>query len=117
MTKTEKVPFYIDANDPLAKQKILSAALKLFSQRGLAATSIRDIANLTGFTNPALYKHFTGKDEMALHLFETCHQYMWRQCFTAVAGAPDFNTKLDAYIGKWLELIDEYPDVFAFLSD
>jgi len=117
MANAEKLPFYIEAKDPPAKRKILSAALKLFSERGLAATSIRDIADLTGFTNPALYKHFAGKDEMALQLFEVCHQYMWRQCSTAVAGAPDFQTKLDAYISKWLELIDEYPDVIAFLSD
>jgi AcrR family transcriptional regulator len=39
----------------------------------LAATSVRDIAEESGFTNPALYKHFVGKKELALHLFETCH--------------------------------------------
>jgi len=117
MANAEKLPFYIDANDPPAKRKILSAALKLFAERGLAATSIRDIAGRTGFTNPALYKHFVSKEEMALHLFEVCHQYMWRQGFTALAGAPDFHAKLNAYIGKWLELIDEYPEVLAFLSD
>lgn len=117
MNATQKLPFYINANDPPAKRKMFSAALKLFSERGLAATSIRDIAKLTGFTNPALYKHFASKEEMALHLFEVCHQYIWKQCFTALSEGCDFNTKLNAYIGKWLELIDEYPDVLAFLSD
>lgn len=117
MATTDKLPFYINADDPPAKRKILATALRLFSERGLAATSIRDIANLTGFTNPALYKHFPGKEEMALHLFEVCHQYIWRQCFNALGSCSGFNMKLNAYIGKWLELIDEYPDVLAFLSD
>jgi len=117
MTTRKKLPFYVDANDPPAKQRILTFALKLFSERGLDGTSIRDIAERTGFTNPALYKHFSGKDELALYLFEVCHQYMWRKCSAALASGRDFNTKLDTYIGKWLELLDEYPEVLAFLSD
>ena len=31
---------------------------------------IRDIARESGYTNPALYKHFASKEELALHLFE-----------------------------------------------
>jgi len=69
-------PFYIREDDPPAKRQVLRAAMKLFSERGLAATSIRDIARESGYTNPALYKHFASKEEMALHLFETCHRRM-----------------------------------------
>ena len=64
-------PFYIRENDPPAKQQILRAAMKLFSERGLAATTIRDIAKESGYTNPALYKHFDGKDAVALPVDET----------------------------------------------
>ena len=59
-------PFYIREDDPPAKQQILRAAMKLFSEHGLAGTSIRDIAKESGYTNPALYKHFSGKDELAV---------------------------------------------------
>ena len=72
--------FYVRDDDPPAKREILSAALKLFSRRGLAATSIRDIAEESGYTNPALYKHFESKEELALHLFETCHARIWTSC-------------------------------------
>ena len=63
------LPFYIREDDPPAKREILRAAMKLFSERGLDATSIREIARESGYTNPALYKHFAGKEELALHLF------------------------------------------------
>ena len=111
------LPFYIRQDDPPAKREILRATMKLFSERGLAATSIRDIAVESGYTNPALYKHFAGKEELALHLFETSHQRIWESCAAALASAKDFEGKLEAYIGRWLELVDEYPDVHAFLSD
>src|SRR6478752_4541756 len=110
-------PFYIREDDPPAKQQILRAAMKLFSEHGLAGTSIRDIAKESGYTNPALYKHFSGKDELAVHLFETCHRRLWTKCNAAILAAKGFDDKLDGYIGQVLELVDEHPDAMAFLSD
>jgi len=114
---TATLPFYIREDDPPAKREILRAAMKLFSGRGLAATSIRDIADESGYTNPALYKHFASKEDLALHLFETCHRRVWARCSAAVVSAKSFDEKLEGYIGRWLELVDEHPEVVAFLSD
>ena len=111
------LPFYTRDSDPPAKREIMRAALKLFSERGLAVTSIRDIAVESGYTNPALYKHFSSKDELAQQLFETCHQYFWNRCASALTSTDDFEGKVEAYIGEWLSLVDEYPEVCAFLSD
>src|SRR6188474_2512609 len=96
------LPFYIREDDPPAKRQILRAAMKLFSERGFAATSIRTIAEESGYTNPALYKHFAGKEELALHLFETCHRRMWATCHSAVVSAKTFDEKLEGYVGRWL---------------
>jgi AcrR family transcriptional regulator len=117
MTMASALPFYIREDDPPAKRQILRAAMKLFSAHGLAGTSIRDIAQESGYTNPALYKHFTGKEELALHLFETCHQRLWSKSNAAIAAAKSFDDKLEAYIGEVLDLVDEHPDAMAFLSD
>jgi AcrR family transcriptional regulator len=111
------LPFYVRENDPPAKRQILRAAMKLFSERGFGGTSIRDIAQESGYTNPALYKHFASKEELALHLFETCHRRMWARCHAAVVSAKGFDGKLEGFIGQWLELVDEHPEVVAFLSD
>lgn len=111
------LPFYLEEDDPPAKREIMRAALALFSERGLAATSIRDIADRSGFTNPALYKHFASKDDLALDLFERCHQHVWSRCAVRLEGDQPFEAKLEAYIGEWLAIIDEHPDVFGFLSD
>jgi TetR/AcrR family transcriptional regulator, repressor of fatR-cypB operon len=111
------LPFYIQEDDPPAKRQILRAAMTLFSERGLAGTSIRDIARESGYTNPALYKHFSGKEELALYLFEQCHRRLWTKCNTAMLAGKSFDDKLDGYIGQVLELVDEHPKEMAFLSD
>ena len=114
---TAPLPFYIREDDPPAKREILRAALALFGERGLAGTSIRDIAGESGYTNPALYKHFAGKDELALYLFELCHARVWTACQAALSSADSFDQKLDAYVERWLQFLDEEPEVIAFLSD
>jgi len=111
------LPFYIQEEDPPAKREILRAAMKLFSKHGLAGTSIRDIAQESGYTNPALYKHFAGKDELALYLFETCHARVWTRCAAALSAGEGFEARLDAYVAAWLGLLDTEPKVIAFLAD
>jgi len=51
------------------KKNMDDAAIKLFATRGLARTTIRDIARDAGVTEGALYRHYTGKDDMAWRLF------------------------------------------------
>ena len=113
----QTLPFFVREDDPPAKRQILRAAMTLFSERGLAGTSIRDIARESGYTNPALYKHFASKDELALYLFENCHRRVWTKCNAAILAAGSFEDKLEAYIGQMLELVDEHPEAMAFLSD
>ena len=111
------LPFYVREDDPPAKQQILRAAMKLFADRGLDVTSIRDIARESGYTNPALYKHFASKEQLALHLFATCHQRLWTRCHAAVTAGASFDDKLDGYIAQVLELVDKHPEAMAFLSE
>jgi AcrR family transcriptional regulator len=111
------LPFYVREDDAPAKRQILVAAMTLFADRGLDGTSIRDIARESGYTNPALYKHFASKEQLAVHLFETCHQRLWTKCHAAITAGVDFEDKLDKYIGQVLELVDQHPQPMSFLSE
>ena len=114
---TARLPFYLAEDDPPAKREILTAALHLFAARGLAATSIRDIADASRYTNPALYRHFESKDALALYLFERCHRHVWTAASAALDSGRTVDEQLDAYVGCWLGLMDDMPEVIAFLAD
>lgn len=111
------LPFYVQDSDPPGKRAIVQAAMKLLSEHGLAGTTIRDIAKASGYTNPALYKHFVSKEALALYLFETSHRRLWTRCQAAIDRATDFDGKLENYIGEILSLVDEHPEAIAFLSE
>ena len=45
-------------------------ALKLFTEQGYEATSLREIAEALGVTKAALYYHFRTKDDIVTSLIE-----------------------------------------------
>ena len=56
-----------------ARPKIERAALKLFIHEGIDAATTREIAEKAGVSEGALYRHYKGKDELALSLFMETH--------------------------------------------
>jgi AcrR family transcriptional regulator len=55
---------------PLTRKQILDASLRLFSERGFARTSVRDIAQAAGITDAAIYYHFHSKRDLFDALIE-----------------------------------------------
>ncbi|MEX0445416.1 multidrug efflux transporter transcriptional repressor AcrR [Xenorhabdus sp. SGI246] len=51
------------------RQQIIEAAIKVFSERGVSATSLSDIAIAAGVTRGAIYWHFKNKTDL---LFAAC---------------------------------------------
>ncbi|MDY0275801.1 MAG: TetR/AcrR family transcriptional regulator [Desulfomicrobium sp.] len=55
---------------PVIKREIIEeTAIKIFATKGLARTTIKDIASQAGVTEGALYRYYDGKEEMAWKLF------------------------------------------------
>ncbi len=52
------------------RERILDGAEVLFAERGLAATSVRDIAARVGLTPGSLYNHFAGKQALYAAVIE-----------------------------------------------
>jgi AcrR family transcriptional regulator len=112
----EKRTFYIDDADPPAKRAILLAAMRLFTTRGLSATSIRDIAGEAGFTNPALYRHFESKEALAAHLFETSYAWMATRTASALRAAHSSRAKLRALVDVSIALSTECPEAVLYVN-
>ncbi|HEY7291840.1 MAG TPA: helix-turn-helix domain-containing protein [Vicinamibacterales bacterium] len=110
-------PFYVAENDAPAKHRILVAALTLFVRDGLCETSVRDIAKASGFTNPALFKHFRSKDELARYLFERCYLELAGLVETAIASRDTFAAKQRAILDAYLAALDRDADSVLFVQD
>lgn len=56
------------------KERIMETALELFAEKGYLGTSMNDIAKQLGFTKAALYKHYTGKQEILDRIVERMNE-------------------------------------------
>ena len=111
------VPFYIKEQDSTAKREILKAALALFVRHGLDGTSIRDIAAEAGYSNPAMFKHFSGKDDLSLYLFVSCYQQLIFRLFNGMDLNDEFDANLATLVQRTTDFIDESLDAFLYVQD
>lgn len=56
------------------RQHILDAAVKTFSERGVSATSLTDIATVAGVTRGAIYWHFKNKAELFSEILQSAEE-------------------------------------------
>jgi AcrR family transcriptional regulator len=56
------------------RERLLEAARKTFVKKGLAATSVDNIAEAAGYTRGAFYSNFDGKPELLLELLRRDHE-------------------------------------------
>jgi AcrR family transcriptional regulator len=57
----------------LAHKKVLNAAVDLFSERGMDATSMDAIAEASGVSKATIYKHWPDKDSLVLEVMSYLH--------------------------------------------
>lgn len=112
-----KEQFYISVDDPPAKRAILKEGLRLFAEQGLSSTTIRDIAAATGYSNPALYKHFATKEALALTLFERTYRELMSHLSIAMKRETGFASRLRDYVAAFTGFYDDHPDAMIFTID
>ena len=56
-----------------AHEKVLRAALSLFSERGIESTSMDAIAQTSGVSKATIYNHWTDKEKLLMEVMEKIH--------------------------------------------
>jgi AcrR family transcriptional regulator len=101
---TTRSPAGVDAQDGRStRERILDVALDLFVEQGYEATSLRQIAEVMGFTKAALYYHFASKDDLLLALHLRLHDFGDRSLRRLGDAPPSLST----WSGLLVDLIDE----------
>ena len=102
-------------NGAQTRQRICDSALRLFVDRGVTETSVREITGAAGITEGALYRHYESKEELAWLLFSDHYIQLARKLEQLQAAEPSFRGKVDALIGHFAHVFDENPTLFAYL--
>ena len=80
----------------LAREHLLAMAVREFSRKGFARTSIRDIAQAAGIQPGSVYHHFTSKDDLFVAAHAAGMREVTHAMETAVADHRDPWVRLEA---------------------
>lgn len=97
-----------------ARPKIERAALKLFISEGVDAATTREIADEAGVSEGALYRHYKGKDELALALFMETHNRLAEMMQDAFSQPGAIEDRVRRAVEAYCALADEDWLLFSF---
>ncbi len=97
------------------KARIEKVALRLFVEKGVTETTIRDIAGGAGIAEGTIYRHFQGKEDLVRELL-----FKYQAGFAGALGelardAAGIRDKLDAIVRAFCRLFDADSTLFSFL--
>lgn len=97
------------------KAAILAAALAVFSEKGIEATTIDDIRQRSQASVGSIYHHFGNKESIAAALFAQGLDDYWGQLIERTGGAPNAERAIHALLETHIGWIVAKPDLARFL--
>lgn len=97
------------------KQQIIECSLDILLNQGVGKLTIKNIAGETGFVESALYKHFSGKDE----ILNAIIQYVEEICEKVLQDAQSIDSGaivgIKKYFSAWTAVYIEKPFMIPVL--
>ena len=87
------------------KEKILAAALNMFSQNGYAGTNIRELAGSLGMGKSSMYRHFESKEEIWNALLDRMIAY-YEARFGSAERLPPVPDSLEELVALTMRMVD-----------
>ena len=87
------------------KEKILSAALELFSKNGYAGTNIRELTASLGLVKSSMYKHFESKEAIWNALLDDMIDYYGKR-FGSAENLPPVPDSLEGLVAMTMRMVN-----------
>lgn len=97
------------------KNRIDRIALELFVEKGIRATTVRDIAARSDVAEGSLYRYYSGKEAMAQELFREQAKAIVAEMETIYRESDDLESFISALIIYFCGLYDRDPVVFGYV--
>ena len=91
--------------------QLLSAAERLFAERGFLAVRLEDIGAAAGVSGPAIYRHFPNKESMLVELLVGISARLLAGARDVSGRSSDAATALDGLIDFHLDFVLGEPDL------
>jgi TetR/AcrR family fatty acid metabolism transcriptional regulator len=98
------------------RERILSAAERIFARHGFFAAKVSDVAKEAGVADGTIYLYFKSKDDLLISLFERRMQQVNETLKAAVAKYKSPREQLRAFTQAYLQLVADEPAAAEVLT-
>lgn len=106
-----------EADYLVGREKILSAARRLFIEKGYGSVSMRAIAELADMSPMSIYRYYENKRAVLIHIWSEIFSQLFTNCRNAAARSdqPDIQAKSYAlaFIDYWVGNPESYMMVYG----
>jgi AcrR family transcriptional regulator len=104
------VPRLSAAQEQQVRQRIIRAAVEVFSEKGYHRATIADVVARSGLSVGAIYTHFTGKEQLFLESCDLISGQGLDQLAVRLAPLRSTAERLRAAVAYYVETIDVFDD-------
>lgn len=104
------------AAESSVREKLLRAAIDLFTTRGYAATSVREIVEAAGVTKPALYYHFTSKEGIYLAILQDIQKLVEEVVAVPQTASGTVRSRIEKFLLGVFDLFEKNKGGVRFLN-
>jgi AcrR family transcriptional regulator len=107
------------ASQPASRRdELLELAATMFAERGLRATTVRDIADSAGILSGSLYHHFSSKEEMVDELLRGFLDWLFDRYQQIVATEPNPLERLKGlFMASFEAIADRHAQVVIYQDE
>jgi TetR/AcrR family transcriptional regulator, fatty acid metabolism regulator protein len=98
------------------RERILSAAERIFARHGFFAAKVSDVAKEAGVADGTIYLYFKSKDDLLISLFERRMQQVNETLRKAVEPVSSPREQLRAFVQAYLQLVHDEPAAAEVLT-
>lgn len=97
------------------EEKIISAAEKVFIEKGLAGARMQEIANEAGINKALLHYYYRSKEKLFRMVFQLALKTFVPNLLKAFEGQEDFFIKIEHFVHAYLSVMEKNPHIPGFI--
>jgi len=97
------------------KDEIMAATVRLVARNGVKAATIRQISTEAGVTEGALYRHFSGKEDLCHKAYSKIVLDMAAAKGRIITSGEPVREQIREWVRISYEYFDRYPDAFTYV--
>tara|TARA_B100001175_G_scaffold126070_1_gene107240 strand:- start:74 stop:679 length:606 start_codon:yes stop_codon:yes gene_type:complete len=106
-----------EKNKTKNRQAIIEAGIRIFIDKGVSETSVRDIIRSTGLASGTFYNYFNSKEEVLVAIFDDFAKEIGKSVRDENVQPESFEEFLRVKLTRFFKFVSSKPEIYMIMSN